>query len=406
MKRFELPSFPVFSTRAWRPAEVRQGVEKLLTALAHVLPSPSGPLLLKPSLSADRPALVSGSTDFRVLVALIEALRDRGFRALWVAEAAKPPFRRAGVFPWARLRADRLFRAYDVKFVDVSTWPTRSLSLPAGQVRLSRVLEDVVGVINLPILKTHPRLGLTGAASNLKGLVHPDDRAILMRSSATSLVGLTQAVSPFLTLLDALVVMEGEGPLLGSPRRTELLMASTHALALELVAARLFGYTPEEVPHLFEALYTQALEPEAQVWVESRVGVLYDLKRPRDRRRVERSRELLTGFLKGELEKRAELPGWSSLAARLELHHPVHPESGRQERLSRAPERCGECRRCEAVCPVGLEREAIGLLPAHPRCIECLYCLQVCDKEALSVEGQLGAVWEQLLPHKGWLERL
>lgn len=406
MKRFELPQSPVFSTRAWRPEQVRLGVDKLLTGLESSLPSRHEPLLLKPCLNTDRPALVGGSSDFRLLVALIEALRDRGHRALWIAEAALPPFRRAGVFPWARLRADRLFRAFDLKFIDVATYPTRPLALPTGTVRLSRVIDDVGGVLNLPTLKTHARLGLTGGAANLKGLVHPEDRALLVRDSAKSLVGLSLAVRPCVTLLDALLVMEGEGPLLGTPRRTELLMAAADGLALDLVAARLFGYTPEEVPHLFEALYAQALEPEAQVWVESRVGVLYDLRRPRARRRVERTRELVTGFLHGELEKRAELPGWSALATRLNLHHTVHPQEERLEHLTRAPERCGTCHRCEAVCPVGLARDAIGAVPKDPRCIECLYCLQVCDRQALQVEGSFGATWEHLGPHRRFLEHL
>lgn len=404
MKRFEVPGAPVYMATCWTPAQVRAVVEEGLSQMG--LPSPGGMLFLKPCVGTDRIGLLGGSTDLRVLVALIETLKDRGYHDLMLGDTPLPPYLRAGVAPWRRLRLDRLVRRYNLRFVDINVHPTRAVALSTGTIHLPRVLEEALALINLANVRTHPEAGLAMGAWNLKGLVASVDRPVLIHHSAEAMVALSRHLRPHFTLLDALVAMEGEGPLDGTPCRLERLFFCRDVLTLDLVAARLFGYTPEEVPHVWHALYDHALSPEAQVMVEEKISVIRDLRRPHVKGAAYETSQMVKGWVQGYLRRRAESTGWRLIAERFHLRYQVDTREDSLRDLSRDPVRCDTCRKCEAYCPVGLKREQIGALPAHDACIQCLYCFAVCDRGALSLQGEGGALLELLQNNKGALERL
>jgi hypothetical protein len=67
-----------------------------------------------------------------------------------------------------------------------------------------------------------------------------------------------------LTLLDAVVAGEGEGPLAPRDRPLGVILASLDPLALDLAAVRLMGFDEERIPKVSEALRAQVL-PVTQV---------------------------------------------------------------------------------------------------------------------------------------------
>lgn len=405
MQSFHLPGHSLYLTHTHTLAELRNGVGHLLDRFAQQLPPAQVPLLIKPCLGLDRPALLGGSSDFRLLAALFDGLKARGFHTLALAESALPGYHRAGVKPWRRLRAEKLLAQYGVKLLEVGLLPSTQVDLPAGPVRVLReALEwPMILVSNV---RTHPDLGLAMGAWNLKGLVHPEDRAQLMRAGGEGLLALVQRVQPRLSLLDLGVVMEGEGPLDGTPRRLDRLLGGEDVLALDLLATRLLGYTPEEVPTLWKALHEQVLLPEAQVWLEEKVSSVATLRRLRVQGPAYEVREVVGTWMKGMLRRRSEAKGWQWMAERLSVRHVVQAEADPPVRLRRTAELCGGCRRCEDFCPVGLKREEIGLELKTERCVECLYCYQVCDRGALRVEGERGPLLKLIEAHKSDTERL
>ena len=54
---------------------------------------------------------------------------------------------------------------------------------------------------------------------------------------------------PQLAVMDAIVAMEGKGPVNGRPRRMELVLASRDGLALDASAMRLVGLDPKRARH-------------------------------------------------------------------------------------------------------------------------------------------------------------
>jgi len=405
MTRYDVQGQAVCSMEAWTPREIRLAVETCLDSLGDRLPGTSEMLFLKPDLASERLGLVGSSTDLRILMPLVEALKARGYSHLVMGDAPAPIFRRAGVDPGRRLRVEHFAHHMGIQWLDLNRAPAVTVETPSGVIHVARVAFDAT-LINLPTIRTHPRAGLALGAWNLKGLVRTVDRARVRRHVYRNLLTLVDRIRPSITLVNGLVAMEGEGPFEGDPVRIGRLFWGADVLSVDLMVSRLLGYTAEEVTHLWVALREGILLPEAQIAVEKKYRVLRDLRRPAVRSAARRSGQLVAGWFRSSLEARAEQPGWQRIADLAHMRRHVDPRESHLHHLRRHPEQCGECRRCEVFCPAGLLREEIGLSEPHPRCIECLYCFQVCPRDGLSLEGEGGALLDRILQDRAAIEKL
>ena len=62
------------------------------------------------------------------------------------------------------------------------------------------------------------------------------------------LLDLMRLVRPQLTVVDAVVGMEGDGPTWGKPRFVGYIIAGANPLAVDLVMCRMMGFSPEQIP--------------------------------------------------------------------------------------------------------------------------------------------------------------
>ena len=141
---------------------------------------------------------------------------------------------------------------------------TRTVSLPAGRVlKQAEVIAPVAeadGVFDLPKLKTHVLMSMTGAVKNLFGVLpglskvgyhatHPSQEQF-----ADVLLDLAEYVRPRLSIMDGVLAMEGDGPgASGTPRHAGVLLVSDSPLALDAAAAALIGLPQASNPVLLAA---------------------------------------------------------------------------------------------------------------------------------------------------------
>jgi len=101
---------------------------------------------------------------------------------------------------------------------------------------------EATAVFNLCKMKTHLFTMMTGAVKNIfgviPGLTKPGYHAKLHdpKRFAGMLLDLARYISPRLSIMDAVVAMEGNGPGTGDPRQVGLLLGSENPLALDVVA--------------------------------------------------------------------------------------------------------------------------------------------------------------------------
>ena len=106
-------------------------------------------------------------------------------------------------------------------------------------------------IINLPKLKTHVLTLMTGAVKNMFGLIPGFRKANYHKQFpkpkdfAQVIVDILSLCPPGLTIMDAIVSMEGEGPSSGQPYKTNLIITSADPVAVDAVAAEIIGLKPE-----------------------------------------------------------------------------------------------------------------------------------------------------------------
>jgi len=109
-------------------------------------------------------------------------------------------------------------------------------------------------IVNLPKFKAHRQLLLTVAIKNMFGCVNGRRKAWWHVKAGNydnyfgrMLVEVYVMLKPVINIVDAVVAMEGNGPIKGVPRPLNLIMASTDAVALERVAADIVGIKPAQL---------------------------------------------------------------------------------------------------------------------------------------------------------------
>ena len=109
-------------------------------------------------------------------------------------------------------------------------------------------------IVNLPKLKAHSQVLLTAAIKNMFGCVVGRRKALwhvkvggYENYFGRMLVETFELLRPAITIIDAVVAMEGRGPIRGTPRPMGLLLAATDGVALERVVADVVGIKPSRL---------------------------------------------------------------------------------------------------------------------------------------------------------------
>jgi uncharacterized protein (DUF362 family) len=214
-------------------------------------------VLLKPNMVEYEAGHVI-NTHPLVVVGAAAALSRAGAREVVVGEG--PGHRRdieylltsTGLYDYlreARLRFADLNHD-DVREVPLRSWFTglKSLALPASVLRADLV-------VSLPKLKTHHWAGLTCGMKNLFGVVPGavygwPKNPLHMYGIDASILDLAATIRPGLTIVDAVVAMEGDGPIMGRPRPMGFLAMGTDVAAVDATCARIIGLDPHKLPYL------------------------------------------------------------------------------------------------------------------------------------------------------------
>ncbi|HPZ09952.1 MAG TPA: DUF362 domain-containing protein, partial [Candidatus Eremiobacteraeota bacterium] len=121
-------------------------------------------------------------------------------------------------------------------------------------IEVASEIQDFDAIVNLPKVKTHGQMGLTLGVKNMFGCVVGTKKlywhlraGINKDYFAKMLVEIYSGIKPVLTITDGITGMEGNGPQWGRPRKLGVILASSDAVASDLVVAHLVNYAPEKL---------------------------------------------------------------------------------------------------------------------------------------------------------------
>jgi uncharacterized protein (DUF362 family) len=125
---------------------------------------------------------------------------------------------------------------------------------------VSAVALQAEAILNLPRLKAHGQMYVTGAVKNLFGLAVGFRKALAHarwgeaeNRFEAAILDILAACPPVHTLLDAVVAMHKSGPTGGEPCELGLLAASPDPVALDTAVYGLLGLSPAPIPLWREA---------------------------------------------------------------------------------------------------------------------------------------------------------
>lgn len=221
-------------------------------------------------------------------------------------------------------------------------------------------------IINLPKLKTHQMMGFTGAVKNLFGLVVGMRKVRLHLQAGTDkaffalmLLELAERFHPALSIMDAVIGMEGDGPGNGDPVQLGALLASATPIALDTVATNMVSL------------------PERRIWTQK-------VAREKGRQGLSIDEIVLHGVNLSALRTDNFRPAKNS---DINFGLPAPVKNLLKNSLTAQPcvtSECKECGHCVTHCPPeAMTIDDRGVRIDYNRCIRCFCCQELCPHGAI-----------------------
>jgi len=235
-------------------------------------------------------------------------------------------------------------------------------------------------IISVPKFKTHDLTVITGAVKNMFGLipglykVECHKKSPNLKDFAKILIDVFSIVKPQLTIMDAVIGMEGDGPgSAGLARNVGLIMASSDAVSVDTVFSHIIGFEP------------------------SRNLVIKEAKK-----RGEGIGDLENIVILGEKLEDMKMPDYKLPEASMIYLMPSVISRPLSKLLSFKPfieeDLCKKCEICVKSCPVDAITINKEISLIDPKvCVKCFCCHEVCPYKAISIKKNIFAriLWSQ-----------
>lgn len=319
-------------------------------------------ILIKPNILMGKKPEFAVSTHPTVIEAICKILKKHDCEVV-IGESSGWNTRSAFEISGIKGVADN----YGIKIIVFDDYETEDISIDGKvlkSVTLTKALKDFDYVINACKMKTHSLMKMTGAVKNCYGFVPGKKKAFYHTKGSTEklfgemLIDIYGQIKPkiLLNVMDAVVGMEGEGPGNGDPKNTGLILSSTDASSLDMIASQIMGFKLKEI----ESINAAVRRHDFNIKDVKVVGEVSALNKPLNYKR----------------------PGQGNIinAVVTNIQSIISPKNLIPE-VDKG--KCIKCSICAKNCPVNCI--TLEPYPVFDRsvCIECYCCHEHCPKGAI-----------------------
>ncbi len=234
-------------------------------------------ILLKPNLVEPHAQLRHINTHPLLVRAAVEAFLSLG--AAQVAVAEGPGHRTDTLLVLDESGLASVLAEDHIRFIDLNydsglIVPNRTLRTKMAALTFPRSISEFDWLVSMPKMKTHHWVGVTLSMKNLFGLMPGifygwPKNVFHMHGIEQSILDINAAVPPQFAIVDGIVGMEGDGPIMGEAKNAGVLVMGRNAPAVDATCARVMGIDPQKIHYLTGATEL-GLGPIAEEVIEQR----------------------------------------------------------------------------------------------------------------------------------------
>ena len=234
------------------------------------------PVLLKPNLVETALGAPHINTHPLVLRGAIEAFLRLGAASVMVAEG--PGHRRDTLAVYeesglaAVLTEDRI-PFHDLNYISGYDLPNAGRQSSMRTLTFPALFKEVDWIVSVAKMKTHHWAGATLSMKNLfgvmPGIYYGWPKNVLHAAGIqNSILDINATLKPHFAIVDGIVGMEGDGPIMGDPKRVGVLVMGRNLPAVDATCCRIMGIDPYKVSYLERA--DNWLGPVSEAAIEQR----------------------------------------------------------------------------------------------------------------------------------------
>lgn len=240
--------------------EVEKAVRRAID-LAGDFPAitPETTVLVKPNIVSPSPSGSGKITDARVTEAVTRMVLEQSPKRVIIGEGSSVgydfPGRMDSLHCLEVSGTAEVARRLGVDLVDLNRDEIVEVRAENAFVMetfgVARTAWEADVTIDLPVLKTHVRTGITCGLKNMKGVLPGDEKKRTHRLGLDrAIVDLNRLVKPHFTVVDAIVCMEGTNSYPDDCVRLDRILAGADVVAVDAVCAALAGFDVEQILHV------------------------------------------------------------------------------------------------------------------------------------------------------------
>jgi uncharacterized protein (DUF362 family) len=218
-------------------------------------------ILLKPNLVETASEAPHINTHPLVLRGAIEAFLSLGAAAVMVAEG--PGHRRDTLAVYEEsgladvLTEDRI-KFHDLNYITGYALPNAGRQTTMKTLTFPALFQEVDWIVSVAKMKTHHWTGATLSMKNLFGVMpgryYGWPKNVLHHEGIqNSILDINATLKPHFAIVDGVIGMEGDGPIMGDPKHAGVLVMGRNLPAVDATCCRIMGIDPYKVTYLEQA---------------------------------------------------------------------------------------------------------------------------------------------------------
>ena len=203
--------------------------------------------VIKPNLCNAKNPYGMVNTDFRIIEAIVELLKSETNKIIVVeSDNVSDIIANRALKSGLTQKLDEL----GVELINLSEDDYEIHEIAGKKLRLPKTILEADYFVNLPKIKTEGHVTVTLSIKNLFGIPQRRKKNKLHSTLNEILPYIAGVVKNDLIVVDGIVAMEGNGPIIGTPVNLGVIVAGRNLVSVDAICCALMGINPNHVSHL------------------------------------------------------------------------------------------------------------------------------------------------------------